>query len=116
MQRRSFIKRLFGVATAAVVSESVIPDDGVALTSIPHPNAGADITYDLTEESLEQVCIDLAKEKGRSGIMTRADFRAQLKEGLDTVFRLQYKDCPEDFAEFAEEKTRSELDRVKLIG
>ncbi len=36
MQRRSFLKRLFGVATAAVVSESVIPDDGVALKSMKH--------------------------------------------------------------------------------
>lgn len=37
MQRRSFLKRLFGVAAAAVVSEQVIPDDGVALHSIAHP-------------------------------------------------------------------------------
>ena len=37
MKRRGFLKRLLGAATAAVVSEKVIPDDGVALRSMAHP-------------------------------------------------------------------------------
>ncbi len=50
MQRRGFIKRLFGVATAVVVSEKLIPDDGVELHSIKHPILLHDAAHhDLTE-------------------------------------------------------------------
>ena len=76
MKRRGFLKRLAGVATAAVVSERLIADDGVALNSMAHPQVtpgppangfslaqlkpeGATIPYDLTEESLEQAVIDV---------------------------------------------------------
>jgi len=74
MKRRGFLKRLLGVATAAVVSEKVIPDDGVALQSAAHPGSqsfgmaplkpeGGTIPYDLSEESLEAACIEIQKRR-----------------------------------------------------
>ena len=81
MKRRGFLKRLAGVATAAVVSERVIPDDGVALRSAAHPYLhdgkghdigfdlaplkpeGATIPYDLCEESVEAACIEIQKRR-----------------------------------------------------
>ena len=74
MKRRGFLKRLAGVATAAVVSERVIPDDGVALHSIAHPGSapfglaplkreGGTIPYDLCEESVEAACIEIQKRR-----------------------------------------------------
>ncbi len=114
MQRRGFLKRLAGVATAAVVSEKLIPDDGVSLFSAKHPTLlhdaahhdltggfglaqlkpeGATIPYDLTEASLEQVCIDV---KRGGGILTRSEFSEYLADGLNKVFEEAYADYEPD--------------------
>ena len=113
MRRRGFLKRLAGVATAAVVSERVIPDDGVSLFSAKHPTLlhdaahhdltgfglasakaeGATIPYDLTEESLEHVCIEVKK---RGGILARSDFAKQLADGLNKCFAEAYEDYEPD--------------------
>lgn len=116
MQRRGFLKRLAGVATAAVISEKLIPDDGVALGSMKHPALlhdaahhdlaggfglapakleGSTMLYDelaapdLTEASLEQACIEIKK---RGGIMTRAEFSEQLADGLNKAFKDVYSE------------------------
>jgi hypothetical protein len=117
MKRRGFLKRLAGVATAAVVSEKLIPDDGVALRSMAHPGSraydydgvvqmegfglapakaeGSVMLYDelaapdLTEASLEQACIEIKK---RGGILTRAEFSEQLADGLNKAFEDVYRD------------------------
>jgi hypothetical protein len=123
MKRRGFLKRLLGAATAAVVSEKLIADDGVALHSIKHPTllhdaahhdlAGgfglapakaegsvmlyddldAPLAPDLSEASLEQACIDIKK---RSGILTRAEFREQLADGLNKCFEEAYAEYEPD--------------------
>lgn len=102
MKRRGFLKRLAGVATAAVVSEKIIPDDGVELYSLEHPFGmglapikaeGATIPYDLTEASLEQACIEV---KRSSGILTRSDFSRQLADGLNKAFEDVYADYEPD--------------------
>ena len=113
MQRRGFLKRLLGAATAVVVSEKLIPDDGVALSSIKHPvllhdaahhelsggfglasvkAEGATIPYDLSEAALEELEIDVRP----SGIMKRADFVAQLRDGLNKAFKDVYADHEPD--------------------
>ncbi len=112
MKRRGFIKRLLGVATAAVVSEKIIPDDGVSLFSAKHPTLlhdaahhdltgfglasakaeGATIPYDLSEAALEELEIDVRP----SGIMKRADFVAQLRDGLNKAFEDVYADYEPD--------------------
>lgn len=111
MKRRGFIKRLFGVATAAVVSEKIIPDNGVSLFSARHPlhdaahhdlaggfglaqakPEGATIPYDLAEESLEVLEIDVRP----SGIMKRAEFVEQLRDGLNKAFEEVYEDYEPD--------------------
>jgi hypothetical protein len=114
MKRRGFLKRLAGVATAAVVSEKLIPDDGVALGSMKHPALlhdaahhdltegfglaplkaeGATIPYDLTEASLEQLCVDVKK---RGGILTRSEFSQQMADGLNKAFKEVYADYEPD--------------------
>lgn len=114
MKRRGFIKRLFGVATAAVVSEKLIPDNGVSLYSAAHPvpmdgfglapakAEGSAMLYDdlvgpmapdLTEASLEQACIEVKK---RSGILTRSEFSKQLSDGLNKAFEEVYADYEPD--------------------
>lgn len=120
MKRRGFLKRLAGVATAAVISEKIIPDDGVALGSMKHPVLlhdaahhdltegfglaqakveGSTMLYDelaapdLTEASLEQACIDIKK---RGGIMTRAEFSEQLSDGLNKAFKDVYAEYEPD--------------------
>ena len=123
MQRRGFLKRLAGVATAAVISEKLIPDDGVALGSMRHPallhdaahhdltggfglapakaegsvmlydDLVAPLAPDLSEASLEQVCIDV---KRRGGILTRAEFSEQLADGLNKAFKEVYADYEPD--------------------
>lgn len=113
MQRRGFLKRLLGAATAVVVSEKLIPDDGVALSSIKHPvllhdaahhelsggfglasvkAEGATIPYDLSEAALEELEIDVRP----SGIMKRADFVAQLRDGLNKAFEEAYAEYEPD--------------------
>ena len=125
MQRRGFLKRLAGVATAVVISEKLIPDDGVALGSMKHPVLlhdaahhdlsegfglapakleGSTMLYDelaapdLTEASLEQACIDLANEGAeiRSGILTRAEFSEQMADGLNKAFKDVYAEFEPD--------------------
>ncbi len=108
MKRRGFLKRLAGVATAAVVSEQVIPDDGVSLFSAAHPGMaplkaeGSVMLYDdlvgpmapdLTEASLEQLCIDV---KRGSGVLTRGEFSKQLADGLNKCFEEAYADYEPD--------------------
>jgi len=115
MKRRGFLKRLAGVATAAVVSERVIPDDGVALSSIKHPvplhdaahhdltggfglapakAEGATILYDdLSEASLEAACIEVKK---RGGILTRAEFSERMADSLNKAFGDVYRDYKPD--------------------
>lgn len=111
MKRRGFLKRLLGVAAAAVVSEKIIPDDGVALRSAAHPGSmglapikaegsrmlyddlAAPLAPDLTEASLEQACITIKK---RGGILTRADFSKQLADGLNKAFEEVYSDYEPD--------------------
>lgn len=120
MQRRGFLKRLAGVATAAVISEKLIPDDGVALGSMKHPvllhdaahhelsggfglapakAEGSVMLYDdldapdLSEASLEQACVEIKK---RSGILTRAEFGEQLADGLNKAFEEAYAEYEPD--------------------
>lgn len=103
--RRGFIKRLFGVATATVVSEKLIPDDGVALYSAKHPGSlggeagfglaptkpeGGVFMPDPTFETVPGSTVDLGAVKGGSGVMTRADFAAQLKESADKALADHY--------------------------
>jgi len=120
MQRRGFLKRLAGVATAAVVSEKLIADDGVALGSMKHPVLlhdaahhdltegfglapakleGSTMLYDeldapdLSEASLEQACIDIKK---RGGILTRAEFSEEMADGLNKAFKDVYAEYEPD--------------------
>ena len=114
MKRRGFLKRLAGVATAAVVSEKLIPDDGVSLFSAKHPTLlhdaahhdltggfglaqakpeGATIPYDLSEASLEQACIEVKK---RGGILTRSEFGKTLADSLNKAFGDVYRDYEPD--------------------
>ena len=110
MKRRGFLKRLLGVAAAAVVSEKIIPDDGVALNSMAHPGMGlaplkreggamlyddlaAPLAPDLTEASLEQACITIKK---RGGILTRAEFSERLADSLNKAFGDVYSDYEPD--------------------
>ncbi len=120
MQRRGFLKRLAGVATAVVISEKIIPDDGVALGSMKHPALlhdaahhdlsegfglapakleGSTMLYDelaapdLSEASLEQACIDIKK---RGGILTRAEFSEQMADGLNKAFKDVYAEYEPD--------------------
>ena len=117
MKRRGFIKRLFGVATAAVVSEKLIPDDGVSLFSAKHPTLlhdaahhdltgfglaqakaeGSVMLYDdlaapLSPASLEDLEIDVRP----GGIMKRAEFVEQLRDGLNKAFEEVYEDYEPD--------------------
>ena len=108
MKRRGFLKRLVGLATAAVVSETVVPDDGVSLYSLEHPFGmglaplkpeGGTIPYDLTEESLEAACVEILEDPlavSRSGILTRSDFAKQLADGLNKCFEEAYADYEPD--------------------
>ena len=125
MQRRGFLKRLAGVATAVVISEKLIPDDGLAVGGsnppVPRPAArthdraggfglaqakleGSTMLYDelaapeRTEASLEQACIDLANEGAeiRSGILTRAEFSEQMADGLNKAFKDVYAEFEPD--------------------
>lgn len=121
MKRRGFLKRLAGVATAAVVSEKLIPDNGVALYSASHPGSkaydydgvvqmegfglapakaeGSAMLYDelavpdLSEASLEQACIEVKK---RSGILTRSEFGKTLADSLNKAFGDVYRDYEPD--------------------
>jgi len=120
MKRRGFLKRLAGVATAVVISEKIIPDDGVALGSMKHPVLlhdaahhdltggfglapakleGSTMLYDelaapdLSEASLEQACIDIKK---RGGILTRAEFSEQMADGLNKAFKDVYAEYEPD--------------------
>ena len=107
MKRRGFLKRLAGVFTAAVVSEKVVPDDGVALYSAKHPGMGLAplkpegdyVLYDdlgapvdLTEASLEQACIDLANETDGRGIGIRPNFIHVLRDDLRDAFNDAFDD------------------------
>ncbi len=125
MQRRGFLKRLAGVATAVVISEKLIPDDGVALGSMKHPvllhdaahhdlvggfglapakAEGSAVLYDelaapdLTEASLEQACIEIAKGPAvrTHGILTRAEFSEQMADGLNKAFEDVYAEYKPD--------------------
>jgi hypothetical protein len=99
MKRRGFLKRLAGVATAAVVSERVIPDDGVSLYSAAHPVStegfglapikaeGATIPYDLSEESLEQVCIDVHEQYRWVTSRRLFDFRRRVIDAVEIDVR-----------------------------
>lgn len=107
MKRRGFLKRVLGVAAAAVVSEKIIPDDGVALHSLEHPFGmglaplkpeGGVIPYDLTEESLEQACIEVLNEGAelRGGVLTRSEFSKQMADSLNDAFKEVYSDFEPD--------------------
>ena len=125
MQRRGFLKRLAGVATAVVISEKLIPDDGVALGSMKHPvllhdaahhdlsegfglapakaegsamlydDLAAPLAPDLTEASLEQACIDLANEGAE--IRSGILTRAEFSEQMADGLNKAFKDV---YAEF----------------
>lgn len=114
MQRRKFLKGLVGVGVVASGSAlgkakpfssdfKSIATSGFGLA--PAKPEGGMVAFDPLP--------DVGIRTGH-GVMTRTDFVAQLKEGLDTAFSLHYKDSPKEFADFVDEKTKSELDRVKL--
>ncbi len=102
MQRRGFIKRLFGVATAVVVSEKIIPDDGVALHSIAHPESSP---FGLAPPLPEGSAIafdplpDVPIRTAHHGIMSRADFAECLSDSLNKAFTEHYSDLSDDSLE-----------------
>ena len=99
MQRRGFIKRLFGFATVAVVSDKLIPDKraltydnatmGQPFGLAPAKAEGRSLRFDPTFKTVSGSTADLGKipavalENQRRvtthGVMTRTNFRAQLK-------------------------------------